>query len=219
MKKELIVFDWDGTLANSVNLIANCKRILAKKYSLSHPSKQTIKNVLGMGFNKALQICFPTAKNDTLNSLAEEYHQLMQQDAFQAALFPNVKRILYGFKKQKILLAIATSKSRLELNRSLTYHNLTEVFDITCCSEEYLAKPHPKMLVHILERFNLQPNKCIMIGDTTYDLEFSRNADVDAIAVTFGAHSPERLMIEKPLALLDKWIELPNLLEKICASN
>lgn len=208
---KLIIFDWDGTLADSVNKIIQCKRFLAEQYQLSPPSEETIRSVLGLKFENAMRICFPDASPVTLQQLGEDFHRLMQQDNYQAALFPHVKKILRHLKK-KYKLAIATSKARIELDKALSYNELQDTFDATYCSEEHAGKPLPAMLLNLMEKFKIRPNECLMIGDTTIDIEFARNAKVKTVGVTFGAHTPEQLNTMNPIALINDWMELPETL-------
>jgi phosphoglycolate phosphatase len=212
---KLIVFDWDGTLANSVGKIIECKKFLANKYNLPPPSEETVRSVLGLKFESAMAICFPTVSSSTLLELGKEFNTLMQQDTYQADLFPNVKEALATLKEQKFILAIATSKARCELDKALLYTGLTDSFDATCCSEEYEGKPLPAMLHHLMKQYKLQPDECLMIGDTTIDIIFAQNAGIKTICVTFGANTVTKLKAMKPLALIDDWLQLPKIINKI----
>lgn len=143
----------------------------------------------------------------------------MQQENWQAPLFADASEILRKLKLNNFKLAVATSKSRLELNSALAFNKLADIFDITCCGEEYCHKPHPAMLEHIRSQFSLLPNQCIMIGDTITDINFAKNANIETIAVSFGAHTAEYLQTASPLAIIDKWTQLPELIDVLCTSN
>jgi phosphoglycolate phosphatase len=212
---KLIVFDWDGTLADSVNKIIACKEFLARKYNLPVPSEKTIRNVLGIKFELAMATCFPTAPPDLLFKLGKEFNILMQEKAYQANLFPYAKEILHLLKEQKYKIAIATSKAKVELTTALAHNGLEDFFDAVCCSEEYDGKPVPTMLNHLMKVFKVQPEECLMLGDTSIDIMFAQNAGIKTVCVTFGAHSVEKLKAMNPLALIEDWRELPATLEKI----
>src|SRR5690606_26989683 len=130
-----------------------------------------------------------------LNKLGKEFHELMQQDHYQAALFPGVKKVLELLKKRGITLtlAIATSKDRRELDKALHYNQLTNVFDMACCGAEYQNKPDPTMLKYIMKKFGVRPEECVMIGDTTTAIQFAANAGSKPIGVALGAHSKATL--------------------------
>lgn len=213
---KLLVFDWDGTIADSVGDIINCKHFLAKKYNLPLPSEETIKNVLGTKFEDAMQRCFPSASPHLLRKLSQEFHHLMQQGDYQTALFPNAKEILKELKQQNMFkFAIATSKDRQELNSAIEYNGLFDLFDVTCCGAEHQSKPNPSMLNYIMTKFNIKPHECIMVGDTVTDIQFAANAGIKTIVVTFGAHSVEKLQSMNPLALIDEWKQLPEIINKL----
>jgi len=186
------------------------------------PTEETVRSVLGTKFEDALAKCFPSASQQMLTEMGKEFHRLMQQNQYQATLFPHVKETLLALKKRGIKLAIATSKDREELDKAIVYNNLSGIFDITCCGKEYKEKPDPAMLKHMMEKFNAKPDECLMIGDTVIDIQFAANAGIKTIAVTFGAHSAEKLQSANPLALANSWTRLFNLIEeqsKCCSTQ
>jgi phosphoglycolate phosphatase len=214
---QLIVFDWDGTLADSVSKIAECKSVLAEKYNLAPPDKETIQNVLGTKFEGALAKCFPKASDAILKALGKEFHLLMQEKQYQAELFPQVKEILALLKHRGFKLAVATSKDKHEMAKALQYHGLENTFDMICCGKEYGEKPNPAMLTHIMTILHVRSDETIMIGDTTTDMEFAKNAGVKSIGVTFGAHTHERLKLYEPVAFLSDWTQFTGVLDKLCS--
>lgn len=205
---KLIIFDWDGTIANSIPKILECKDLLASKFNLPIPDDTIAQKVIGMSFNDALITCFPTATHATLQAIGAEYHALMQLDAYQSELFPFALETLNQLKQQSLLLTITTSKGRPGLDAALHFHHLSALFDATCCGEEYADKPNPAMLNHLLKRFSLTAEECLVVGDTTIDVRFANNANIPCIAVAFGAHSREELQTASPLAIVDGWPEL-----------
>ncbi len=210
---KLIIFDWDGTLADSVGKIIQCKYFLSAKYGLPFPSVDTIKNVLGTRFESAISRCFPTASEEVLSRLGEDFHILMQQPEYQARLFPETKKTLETLKKNGFRLAVATSKSKKEMDSAITHNKLSDIFELVCCGDEYPGKPDPTMLNHIMKKCDVGSEECVMIGDTTTDMMFAANAGIKAIAVTFGAHSIAKLRATNPDAFISEWIQLPAVLK------
>lgn len=208
-----VIFDWDGTLVDSVSTIYTCKKVLAKKYNLPVPSEAIAKEVQGMKFSVALARCFPSADNNLLSVLAKDFHELMQTDEYQSNLFPDVKAVMTHLKSNGYKLAVATSKARVELKRALRYTGLENVFDLTCCGEEYVNKPDPAMLLYIMEELNVKPNECIMVGDTVIDAIFAKNANIQIACTSLGAHSVEQLMRMAPIAIFDEWTKLITIIE------
>lgn len=216
---KLIVFDWDGTLADSVSKIVACKKFLAFKYGLQPPSEEIVKSVLGTKFEDAMVKCFPTASSDLLKSLGEEFHSLMQEEQYQATLFPMAKEVLNALKQRGFKLAIATSKDKSEMAKAIQYCGLEKMFDIICCGKEYGEKPNSSMLVHIMKTLKIREDECIMIGDTVTDMEFAKAANVKAIGVTFGAHSHEKLKTYEPVVFLSDWKQLTGVIDKLCSTK
>ena len=90
-------------------------------------------------------------------------------------------------------LAVATGKTRIGLDRVLLKNGLRTRFHATRCADEGFPKPHPDMLLHLMDRLDVAPEATLMIGDTTHDLELARNAGVTSVAVAYGAHDRRAL--------------------------
>lgn len=210
---QVVVFDVDGTLVDSVKAIHRCKVLLAKQHGFKAPSLLTVKHVLGMDFKQAMQYCFPDADDGSLHRLMHEFKQLMRQKDFESELFPGTKAMLVTLRVSGMKLAIATSKSRQELDQLLGRLALHHYFELTCCAEEYRSKPDPSMLHHICSQLAILSQDAVMVGDTCHDILFAKNANMPMIAVSFGAHSREQLQQHlQDDAIIDNW---PALLERI----
>ncbi|MDO8953690.1 MAG: HAD-IA family hydrolase [Gammaproteobacteria bacterium] len=209
---KLIVFDWDGTIVDSFSKIFACKQVLAKKYNLTAPSEAIARKVQGMGFDKAMSLCFPSIDNETSAKIKQDFHETMQLKEYQAQLFDGIKEVLADLKASNIKLAIATSKARVELDKAIDFLGLTGIFDLICCGEEYKNKPDPAMLNHIMKKLGVTSEESLMLGDTITDIEFANNANMRIICLTFGAHTKETLQIKKPYAFIDNWKSLCHVL-------
>lgn len=204
-KLKLIVFDWDGTLADSIPKIIECKQSLAKKYNLPLPSPELIRSVLGQDFHQAMHTCFPTADEDVLDKLSQQFRITMLEPHYQSALFDGAIGILQLLKQEGYKIAVATSKSRAELDNTLQFNQLEGFFDLTCCAEEHTSKPAPGMLNFIMSYFQIPADEAIMVGDAVVDMSFAKNAGIQPIAFTRGAASKQTLMAEQPFAVFDDW--------------
>ena len=117
-----------------------------------------------------------------------------------------------------VKLAVATGKSRVGLDRALANTGLAPVFDATRCADETFSKPHPAMLLELMDVLDVQADRVLMIGDTSHDLRMAANAGVDAVAVTYGAHSPDELRACAPAAVVSSVAELRDwLLPRVAA--
>lgn len=205
--KQLLIFDWDGTLSDSIPKIIECKQELARKYKLSIPDANVIRSVIGKDFKAAMSICFPNISTELFTELCDEFHRLMQTAKYQAALFSNTKEILMRLKSCNYKLAIATSKFSEELFFVLKSQKLEGVFDKICCADEYTSKPDPLMLNIILDILQTAKEQAIMIGDATVDVLFAKNAGIQVAAITSGAATREQLEAVSPDFIFSSLLE------------
>jgi phosphoglycolate phosphatase len=112
------------------------------------------------------------------------------------------------------LLGVATGKTRAGLARALARHGIAHRFVASRCADETFPKPHPAMLLSLMEIVGVDPGETLMIGDTTHDLELARNAGVSAVAVAYGAHLADVLAAMGPTATVHSIGELRSWLAK-----
>ncbi|WP_116136441.1 HAD-IIIA family hydrolase [Trinickia diaoshuihuensis] len=200
---DLIVFDWDGTLMDSTAHIARSIQAACRDLGLPVPADEAARYVIGLGLRDALQIAAPTLDPADYPRLAERYrfHYLIK-DA-QTELFTGVRELLDELRGQGYLLAVATGKSRVGLNRALDEVRLTSVFDGTRCADETFSKPHPAMLHELTRELGQDLERTVMIGDTTHDLQMATNAGAAGVAVTYGAHPVDALVKLEPRFVAD----------------
>ncbi|MBY0377071.1 MAG: HAD-IA family hydrolase [Gammaproteobacteria bacterium] len=206
--KRLIVFDWDGTIVDSVSDIISCKQSLALKHGLPLPDEKIIREVLGKPFKEAMAICFPAESKEAQKLLENDYHKLMKKSFFYSPLFTNVLSTLIYLKSKGYILGVATSKYREEFDVDIKYHGLQDVFDIVACGDEHTGKPDPAMLKFIIKQTNVPIEDTLFIGDTRTDILFARNAGIDVITVTYGAHSKADLELANPDGFVDNFSEI-----------
>jgi phosphoglycolate phosphatase len=204
----LVVFDWDGTLADSTALIAAAIQQACRDIGEPVPDDTAARYVIGLGLADALRHVTPGLPVDRHRDLASRYkHHYLAGDP-QIPLFAGTREMLDELDAAGALLAIATGKSRAGLNRALDQQQLAHRFVATRCGDEGFPKPNPDMLLHLMDRVGARPDETLMIGDTTHDLELARNAGAAGIAVSYGAHASEGLARLDPLALVHSVAEL-----------
>lgn len=200
----LYIFDWDGTLCDSTEKIAYCMIQAAMELDLPPISQAEVVNIIGLGLPEAIRSLFPSISNKEAEALRVGYSKFfVANDHGLPLLFEGVEHTLQSLKKQGQPIAVATGKSRRGLDRILERLGWSEVFDATRCADETASKPHPLMLNELLEEFACGPTEAVMIGDTEYDMDMARQASVPRIAVTYGAHSVERLKPFAPVMCVD----------------
>ncbi len=203
---ELLIFDWDGTLCDSLSRIALCLQLSAADAGLPEPSLASAKNIVGLGLDEVMSELFPSADNATRVDLRTSYSKhFIREDSTPSAFFPGVREHLEKLREQGFVLAVATGKSRKGLDRVLDAVDMAGFFHSTRCADETASKPHPAMLFSLLDEFGVAPGAALMIGDTSYDMEMARTAEVPRLAVSYGAHSRERLLEYQPIACIDEF--------------
>lgn len=199
---ELIVFDWDGTLLDSAAAIVSSIQAACRDLGLPEPSPSRARHVIGLGLGDALRHAVPALPERDYPRMVERYrHHYLSRD-HELTLFPGVFEMIESLAARGRLLAVATGKSRVGLNRALAHSGLGPFFHATRCADECFSKPHPAMLEQLMDELGVSPERTLMVGDTTHDLQMAKNAGVAGLAVSFGAHPREALEAEQPLACL-----------------
>ena len=208
MKYPVIIFDWDGTLMDSLDKIVYAMQQAAVVNQLSVPSEFDIRNIIGLSLDKAMEKLFPSLSAATQLVVKEAYrNQYSLSTVHPSPFYTGIKEWLISLKEQGYTLAIATGKGRNGLNRVLSTSGLSDLFTVTYSADEANSKPDPLMLNKILADLNIQSHQALMIGDSSYDLEMANNANISCIGVSYGVHSVDILKQYNPIAILD---DLPN---------
>lgn len=205
---DLIVFDWDGTLLDSAAAIVLSIQLACRDLGVAAPDDAGARQVIGLGLVDALATAVPALPPARYRELAERYRYHYLSRDHDLALFDGTAELVAELHSRGHTLAIATGKSRLGLDRALAHSGLGRWFHATRCADECHSKPHPQMLLELMEALAAEPGRTLMIGDTTHDLQMARNASVAAVAVGFGAHPAELLQAEYPAALAGSTAEL-----------
>lgn len=207
----LFVFDWDGTLSDSAGRIVDCMQAAILERGLPALPAEAIRNIIGLGLPEALRELYPEVAEDELLELRQAYaRHYVVADQEPCSLFPGALETLDAMAGRGWRLAVATGKSRRGLDRVLGNMGLAEVFDATRCADETRSKPHPQMLLELMQELGFSAERTVMIGDTEYDLAMARAAQVAPVAVSYGVHAEERLRRYDPVLCIDR---LPALLE------
>ena len=209
---DLIAFDWDGTLFDSTAAIARSIQLAVADVGGTVPSDEQASYVIGMALMPALAHAAPDVPQARYNDLANRYryHYLQQQE--RVTLFAGVLEMLQALRERGHWLAVATGKSRRGLNEALQQAQLRGVFDSSRTADETAGKPHPLMLQELMAELDVSPQRVLMVGDTTHDLQMARNAGCASVAVAYGAHEVAHLQDCAPLHIahdvadLQRWL-------------
>lgn len=196
---DLIAFDWDGTLFDSTAIIARCIQAAVRDVGGREPTFEAASYVIGMGLMQALAHAAPDVPVDRYPLLADRYRHHYFAIQHDISLFDGVLPLLADLKARGHLLTVATGKSRRGLNEVLSTVALAGVFDGSRTADQTAGKPDPLMLRELMAEFDVQPERVLMIGDTTHDLQMARNAGCASVAVSYGAHEREVFDALQPL--------------------
>ncbi|WP_020648431.1 HAD family hydrolase [Solimonas variicoloris] len=207
----LVIFDWDGTLADSAAQIVGAMQRAIAALELPPRSDESIRELIGLGLVDALQRLYPDADVDYLRQLLDRYRAHWLADGGgEAPLFAQGLDALRALHGEGLRLAIATGKSRRGLDRSLAHHvDVRELIVNSRTADETASKPDPLMLRELLIDEGLQPEQALMVGDTEFDVAMAGAIGMPAIGVTCGVHAPQRLLGAGARALLERVGDLP----------
>lgn len=206
---DLLVFDWDGTLADSIGRIVDAMQHAAQACGLAPRDATQVKGIIGLGLPEAIRALYPRLDEQAVGSFREHYAQrYIALEATPSPLFSGVREGLDSFRRAGYRLAVATGKARRGLDRVLNGHGLADFFDITRAADETRSKPDPLMLEEILGHCGVSPERALMIGDSAFDLQMARNAGMPCVAVGYGAIELEALMAYEPVLAIDDFAQL-----------
>ncbi len=198
MTNRLVVFDCDGTLVDGQHSICAAMTRAFEGAQLEPPPRHAILSIVGLSLPHAMARLLPQAEPDFHDALAESYklafHDLRAAGVVSEPLYPGISDLIVALDEAGWLLGVATGKSDRGLNLVLGAHGLTKRFVTLQTADRHPSKPHPAMLHAAMAEAGATPEATVMIGDTDFDIDMARAADVRAIGVGWGYHPPEALL-------------------------
>ncbi len=206
---DTLIFDWDGTLADSVGHIVRAMQGASEAVGLSVPSAHAVRGIIGLALPEAAATLFPRDRQLWV-ALVDAYRDFyLSGEQAPVALFPGVREALDSWRAQGFRLAVATGKGRNGLARILEQHDMLDYFDATRCADEAVSKPDPAMLYQLLDELGASSSTALMVGDSGFDIQMAHNAGMRALAVSYGAQSREQLLAFGPMDCIDVFAEMP----------
>jgi phosphoglycolate phosphatase len=205
---DLIVFDWDGTLFDSTTLIVRCIQDACRDIGVAVPSDADAAYVIGLGLHDALRHAVPDLPAERYPELGLRYRHHYFARQHELSMFPGTLAMLQALKARQHWLGVATGKGRRGLDEALAHAQLKGMFDATRTADETASKPDPRMLLELMREFGAEPERTLMIGDTTHDLQLAINAGAPRVAVSYGAHEHAAFAAFEPLAIAHSTPEL-----------
>ena len=205
---ELLVFDWDGTLHDSIGAIVSALQAACSDLGVPVPDDAHARHAIGLGLVDALRHSAPDLEESRYPEMAERYKYHYLSNDQSLSLFAGVPEMIESLHAQGFILAVATGKSRRGLDRVFSNSGIGHFFLASRCADECFSKPHPQMLLELMDEFAIGSESTLMIGDTTHDVQMAMNAGVESVAVTYGAHPFAQLQTLPSLARLQSVVEL-----------
>ena len=205
---DLIAFDWDGTLYDSTQIIVRCIQAAVVDVGGQKPSDEQAAYVIGMALMPALAHAAPDVPKDKYPLLGDRYRHHYAKHHEDLSLFEGILPMLQALRERQHTLTVATGKSRKGLDDALHQVEIRGMFDGSRTADETAGKPNPRMLHELMAEFGVPPERTLMIGDTTHDLEMAHNAGCASVAVSYGAHGTSDFGRWKPLAVAHNVSEL-----------
>lgn len=204
MSIKVTIFDWDGTLVDSVEHIAESLHRAATELGFPELEREAYRDIIGLGMVEALDKLYPGISRAEMTAIREGYGRyFFAREATPQNVFDGMREVLTDLRGPLMGCAVATGKSRGGLDKALRSTALGPHFDLTRCADETRSKPDPLMLAEILEFYRLTPDEAVMIGDTTYDMEMAERIGMPAIGVEWGVHDRDALHRHRPIAVVD----------------
>lgn len=204
----LAIFDWDGTLMDSVGRIVACVQGAARDCELAVPAPAQIRQIIGLSLDVAMSRLFPLSSGSAFDErqisvLIDRYRHHYLHDATPSPLFAGAGELLHDWRSRGLQLAVATGKSRRGLDRVLDETGLRSLFVTSRGADEARSKPDPLMLEQILDELGLSPRQAVMIGDSVHDMAMAEAIAMPRIGVTWGVDSRDALSRHGPVAVVD----------------
>jgi phosphoglycolate phosphatase len=189
---KLIIFDCDGTIADSQHMIVAAMTEAFRVADLAAPPREAIVQVIGLSLEHAVRQLLPDDLHPRAAQMAEDYkaafHVLRDAGLPQEPLFPGVKAAIELLHARGLALGIATGKSRRGVRLLLEREGLVDVFATVQTADTHPSKPDPSMIDTAMAETGATRDETVMIGDTTFDMAMARNAGVTAMGVSWGYH-------------------------------
>jgi len=211
VKKQVYIFDFDGTLADSKECSVVSTQKAFEERGLDSPTSSEVAHYMGIPIESSFKtMAKQKMQEDEFNALLTCFRRIYkEQETVLLKPFPDVAEVLYALKKANCSIFVISSKHSDVLKRNLKALGIFEFCDGVLGSDMVSHyKPHPDGIYKVIEKHNFKKSEVVMIGDSTYDIQMGKAAQVSSCGVTWGAHSEEQLRLEKPDYLVHAFQEI-----------
>lgn len=200
--KTLIIFDWDGTLMDSIGLIVESMHVAGEAHGFQTTDKE-VQDIIGLSLMNGIEILYPQANDAQKLAIQQSYAEYYIPNSHRTPFFTPIEDMLQSLQHQGKSLAVATGKKRKGLDRVLDASNSHHYFVMTRCADEAGSKPDPQMLTDILNDTQQPIANAVFIGDSIYDIQMATQLGMTSIAVNYGTASSAELAAQQPTYQVD----------------
>jgi len=189
---KLVIWDMDGTLVDSREVIQAAMERAFERHGLAPPNYEQTRKTVGLGLHEACAQLVPeTYSMQKLPALVETYKQVFVQrrneSNFVEPLYEGAIEALKARREEGWLQAIATGRARRGIDAICEMHpGLRDFFDTTWSADDGPGKPHPFMVDAAMDELGVETNQAVMVGDATFDILMGRAAKVRTLGVSWG---------------------------------
>lgn len=217
-KLKLIVFDCDGTLVDSQHMILEAMTVAFGQHSLPAPEAEDVRRVVGLSLFTAVATMLPDHDDAKVEQVVDSYRNSfmeLRQRNIEEPLYEGTREALIGLKDRGFLMGVATGKSARGLRHTLEIHDIGHHFITIQTADGNPSKPHPEMLEKAMAEAGAEAHNTLMVGDTSFDMQMSRNAGVRGLGVGWGYHPKQELFDAGAADVIDRYGDMIPLLDKI----
>lgn len=215
----LALFDFDGTLCDSAEQIANAIKKAGRDVGLTNINDEQARQSIGQGLHH-LALTLTNNNRDKANEFFEAYRhnfraEMNSGNIYISPLFEGAKKTLSSLVAAGWLTGIVTNKGRNGLNHLLKAHDIVDLFDITYTVDEKQPKPSPEMAIDAMYECGVENKNTVLIGDTIYDAQCSVNAGISFVGVSWGYNSSDILTQNGARTIVNSFAQLEKSLDDI----
>lgn len=221
-KLKLVVFDMDGTLIDSQDIICEAMGRAFTRMGLTAPTNAETRAIIGLSLDQAVATIAPDLSPSQVAEGVENYRQSFIEMRAEtggegaAPMYPGAMDALNRLHKQNdLLMGVATGKARRGLDHAYKSHGIGHFFTTHQTADGHPSKPHPSMLLQALLDTGVDVERAVMIGDTEFDIEMGNEAGFMTVGVSWGYHPVERLDDAGADFIIDAYSELDEVLAEI----
>ena len=197
MNYNLVIFDFDGTLADTTRSILETYRATFDELGVKRPSDKACQSTIGVPLREGFRMLFPDSDDARLDEFVKTYRSIYaaNQQSLVPELFPDVAETLEAFSEAGIKMSIASSRSRASLKAFCMDRGIEKYFTLILgCEDVAKPKPDPTPVFETLRTFCMKPDEAMVVGDMPVDIAMGRGAGCRTVGVTYGNSSAEALM-------------------------